>query len=78
MAHARHAIAGNRNFAFPYCVLALASARLGQAGEAGQAVQRLAQIAPGFRLGSLRSIRFADAARLQPDLDLLRAAHLPE
>jgi adenylate cyclase len=78
VAHARHAIAGNRNFAFPYCVLALGLARLGHAEEAAQAVRRLAQIAPGFHLGSLRSIRFADVARLQPDLDLLRAAHLPE
>jgi hypothetical protein len=33
---------------------------------------------PRFRLGSLRKIRFADAARLQSDLDLLRGAHLPE
>jgi adenylate cyclase len=78
VAHARQAIAGNRYFAFPYCVLALGSARLGHAGEAAQAVQRLAQIAPNFHLGALRSIRFADAAQLQPDLDLLRAAHLPE
>jgi hypothetical protein len=53
-------------------------ARLGHAEEAAQAVRRLAQIAPGFHLGSLRRIRFADVARLQPDLDLLRAAHLPE
>lgn len=78
VAQARQAIAGNRNFAFPYCVLALGCAHLGRADEAAQAVQRLAQIAPGFHLGALRSIRFADAARLQPDLDLLRAAHLPE
>ena len=78
VAHARHAIEGNRNFAFPYCVLALGCARLGRADEAAQAVRRLAQAAPGFHLGSLRGIRFADAARLHPDLDLLRAAHLPE
>ena len=38
VAHARKAIEGNRNFAFPYCVLALGCARLGQADEAAQAV----------------------------------------
>jgi adenylate cyclase len=78
VAYARRAIEGNRNFAFPYCVLALGCARLGHAEEAAQAVRRLVGAAPGFRLGSLRRIRFADAARLQPDLNLLRAAHLPE
>jgi adenylate cyclase len=78
VAYARQAIEGNRHFAFPYCVLALGCARLGHADEAAQAARRLAHAAPGFRLGSLRSIRFADAARLRPDLDLLRAAHLPE
>jgi adenylate cyclase len=78
VAHARRAIEGNRNFAFPYCVLALGCARLGQADEAEQTVRRLIRAAPGFRLGSLRRIRFADAARLQSELDLLRAAHLPE
>src|SRR5271169_1732562 len=76
MAHARRAIEGNRNFAFPYCVLALGCARLGHADEAAHAVRRLAGAAPGFRLSSLRRIRFADAARLQPDLILLRAANL--
>ena len=54
VAHARHAIEGNRNFAFPYCVLALGCARLGRADEAAQAVRRLARAAPGFHLGSLR------------------------
>ena len=78
VAHAHRAIEGNRNFAFPYCVLALACARLGHVDEAAQAVRRLVGAAPGFRLGSLRRIRFADAGRLQPDLNLLRAAHLPE
>lgn len=78
VAHAHRAIEGNRNFAFPYCVLALACARLGHVDEAAQAVRRLVSAAPGFRLGSLRRIRFADAGRLQPDLNLLRAAHLPE
>jgi adenylate cyclase len=78
VAHARKAIDGNRNFGFPYCVLALGCARLGRADEAAEAVRRLARTAPRFRLGSLRKIRFADAACLQSDLDLLREAHLPE
>jgi tetratricopeptide (TPR) repeat protein len=78
VAHARKAIEGNRNFAFPYSVLALACARLGRADEADQAVRRLARVAPRFRLGSLRKIRFADAARLQSDLELLRTADVPE
>ena len=78
VAHARRAIEGNRNFAFPHCVLALGCARLGHVEEAAQAVRRLVNIAPDFHIGSLRRIRFADAARLQSDLDLLRAAHLPE
>lgn len=77
-AHARRAIDGNPNFVFPYCVLALACARLGHIEEAAQAVRGLVRTAPRFRLGSLRKIRFADAARLQADLDLLREAHLPE
>jgi adenylate cyclase len=76
--HARKAIEGNRNFAFPYCVLALGYARLGRGEEAAQAVRQLVHAAPRFRIGSLRKIRFADAARLQSDLDLLREAHLPE
>jgi adenylate cyclase len=76
--HARKAIEGNRNFAFPYCVLALGCARLGQREEAVQAVRRLVSAAPSFRIGTLRKIRFADAACLQPDLALLRAARLPE
>jgi len=78
VAHARRAIEGNRNFAFPHCVLALGCARLGHVDEAAQAVRRLVNVAPGFHIGSLRRIRIADAARLQSDLDLLRAAHLPE
>ncbi len=78
VAQARRAIDGNRNFAFAYCVLALGCARLGHAEEAAQTVRRLVRAAPGFHIGSLRRIRFADAASLQPDLDLLRAAHLPE
>ena len=77
VAHARKAIEGNRNFVFPYCVLALACARLGRADEAAQAVRRLVRAAPRFRLGSLRKIRFADAARLQSDLELLRGRICP-
>jgi adenylate cyclase len=78
VAHARKAIEGNRNFAFAYCVLALGCARLGRRQDAAEAVRRLIGAAPGFRIGSLRKIRFADAARLQSDLDLLRGARLPE
>ncbi|HYU12107.1 MAG TPA: adenylate/guanylate cyclase domain-containing protein [Stellaceae bacterium] len=77
-AHARKAIDGNPNFALAYCVSAIASARLGRSAEAGQAVGRLIAVAPKFRLGTLRRIRFADAARLLSDLDLLRAAGLPD
>src|SRR5439155_750502 len=64
--HARKAIEGNQNFAFPYCVLALGCAHLGRREETREAVRRLTGAAPGFRLGTLRKIRFADAARLQP------------
>ena len=78
VAHARKAIDGNRNFVFPYCVLASGCARLGHADEAAEAVRHLVSAAPRFRLGSLRKIRFADAARLQSDLELLREANLPE
>jgi len=76
--HARRAIEGNRNFAFPYFVLALGCARLGQREEAVQAVRQLIAAVPSFRIGTFRKIRFADAARLQSDLDLLRQAHLPD
>jgi adenylate cyclase len=76
--HARKAIEGNRNFAFPYCMLALGCARLGQHQEASQTIRRLASAAPSFRIGTLRKIRFTDAARLHPDLALLQAAGLPE
>ena len=76
--HARKAIEGNRNFPFPYCVLALGCARLNQREEAAQAVRRLVGAAPSFRIGALRRIRFADAERLEPELALLRAARLPE
>ena len=69
---------GNRNFLFPYCVLALASARLDRRDDAAQAVRQLVRVAPQFRLGSLRRIRLADAARLQSDLELLQAVQLPE
>ena len=76
--HARKAIEGNRNFAFPYCILALASARLGRPDEAAKAVRQLARVAPQFGLGSLRRIRLADEARLQSDLELLREAEIPD
>jgi len=78
VSHAGKAIEGNRNFAFPHWVEALGCARLGRNDEAAQAVRRLVGAAPRFRLESLRRIRFADSARLQADLDLLRRAHLPE
>src|SRR5205814_2064159 len=70
ISHARKAIEGNRNFAFPYCVLALGCARLGHTDDAAQAVRRLIGAAPRFRLEALRRIRFADVARLQSDLEL--------
>jgi tetratricopeptide (TPR) repeat protein len=76
--HARKAIEGNSNFAFPYCVLALGSARLGHADEAAQTLRRLVRVMPSFRLGALRKIRFADAVRLQSDLELLGEAQIPE
>jgi adenylate cyclase len=76
--HARKAIEGNQNFAFSYCVLALAAARLGRTEDAADAVRRLVRIAPRFHIGTLRKIRFADAVRLEAELDLLRTAHLPE
>jgi tetratricopeptide (TPR) repeat protein len=78
VAHAGKAIEGNRNFAFPYCILALASAKLGHSDEAAEAVRQLVRVAPQFRLGSLRKIRLADEARLQADVDLLQGADLPE
>jgi adenylate cyclase len=78
VAHARKAIEGNRNFAFAYCILALGCAHLGRSAEAAQAVSQLIGVAPHFRIGTLRKIRFADAARLQSDLELLREAHLTE
>jgi Flp pilus assembly protein TadD len=76
--NARKAIDGNRNFALPYCVMALGCARLGQPEEASQAIRQLTVTAPSFRLGALRKIRFADTGRLESDLALLQAAHLPE
>ena len=75
VAHARKAIEGNRNFVFPYCALALGCARLGRADEAAQAVRGLVRAAPRFRVASLRNIRFANATRLQSDLELLREAN---
>jgi len=76
--YARKAVDDNPNFALAYCVLAIALARLGRGAEAGQAIARLIAIAPRFRLGTLRRIRFADAGRLQSNLALLRAAGLSD
>ncbi|MGH7059928.1 MAG: hypothetical protein ACREFH_06050, partial [Stellaceae bacterium] len=78
VAHAQKAIEGNPHLAFSYCVLALGAARLGRTGDAADAVRRLVRAAPGFRIGTLRKIRFADAERLQSELDLLRMANLPD
>ena len=76
--HAQQAISGHPKFAFPHCALVLGLARLGRRQETEDAVGRLLAAVPRFRLGMLRKLRFADAARLQPDLKLLRAARLPE
>jgi adenylate cyclase len=76
--HARKTIDSNPNFAFSYCVLALSYARLDNADETEQAVRRLVKVAPRFCLGTLRRIRFADAALLPPDLVVLRGAGLPD
>jgi tetratricopeptide (TPR) repeat protein len=78
IAHARKAIEGNRNFGCSYCVLALAFAGLGRSDEAAETVRQLVRVAPQFRLRSLRKIRFADAARLQSDLELLGEAQILE
>jgi len=43
-----------------------------------QAVRQLISLAPRFRLGTLRRIRFSDVAILRTDLDILRAAGLPD
>ena len=74
---ARKAIDGNPRLALARFVLAAALARIGQGGEAEEAVGRLRQTAPRFRAGTVRRIRFTDSARLQADLELLRAAGLP-
>jgi tetratricopeptide (TPR) repeat protein len=78
VAHARKAIEGNRNFALPYCVLAVGHARLGDAAQAAEAIRRLFRVAPRFRLESLRKIRLADAAALHADMALLRETQIPE
>jgi Flp pilus assembly protein TadD len=75
---ARKAIDGNRNFALAYSILAMGCVRLGQSEEASQAVRQLTAAVPSFRVGTLSKIRFADAARLQSDLALLREAQLLE
>jgi adenylate cyclase len=76
--HARKAIDGNPNCALAHCALSMAYARLGRVEEAEQTIRRLVAVAPRFRIGTLRRIRFADPGRLRPDLDLLRAAGLPD
>ena len=75
--HAHRAIECNRNFAFSYCVLAMCLTRIGNVDTATQTVHQLVSLAPRFRLGTLRRIRFADAAILSADLEALRAAGLP-
>ena len=59
-------------------LLAVASARLGRTTEALKALRGLLEVAPQFRIGMLRRVRFADAKLLEPDLALLRAARIPE
>lgn len=75
---ARKAIDGNPKFAFGHCLLALACARLGQTGAALKALRGLVEVAPQFRIGMLRRVRFADAKLLEGDLSLLRSARIPE
>jgi len=76
--HARKAIEGNRNFAFAYCLLAIACARLNRREAAEHAIRELLRAAPGFRLATLRRMPSLCAA-LQPiNLTLLSAAGLPE
>jgi adenylate cyclase len=76
--NARKAIDGNRRFAFAHCLLALACARLGRTDEALKALRDLLMVAPQFRTGMLRRVRFADAKLLETDLALLRTARIPE
>ena len=76
--HARKAIEGNRNFAFPYCLLAIASAHLNRREAAEQAIRELLRVAPRFHLGSLRRMPSLHAALPPIDLSLLSAAGLPE
>jgi adenylate cyclase len=77
VAHARKALEANPRLALARYVLAAALARAGQSGEATEAVERLQEVAPRFRAGTLHRIRFADSARLQADVELLRAVGLP-
>ena len=53
-------------------------ARLGRADEALKALRDLLKVAPQFRIGMLRRVRFADAKLLEADLALLRTARIPE
>jgi tetratricopeptide (TPR) repeat protein len=76
--NARKAIDGNPKFAFAHCLLALACARVGHTSEALKALRGLINVAPQFRIGMLRRVRFADAKLLEGDLALLRTARIPE
>src|SRR5262249_10870267 len=76
--NAHKAINGNQQFAFAHCLLALACARVGRTNEAVKALHRLLEVAPQFRIGMLRRVRFADAKLLHSDLALLRTARIPE
>jgi adenylate cyclase len=76
--NARKAIEGNPKFAFAHCLLALACARLGRTNETLKALRELLKVAPQFRTGMLRRVRFADAKLLETDLALLRTARIPE
>jgi adenylate cyclase len=76
--NARKAVDGNPKFAFAHCLLALAYARLGHASQALEALRGLVEVAPQFRIGMLRRVRFADTELLEDDLALLRTARIPE
>jgi tetratricopeptide (TPR) repeat protein len=76
--NARKAVDYNPNLAFAHCLLALTYARLGQTSDAAKALRGLLEVAPRFRIGMLRRVRFADAKLLEPDLAVLRTSRIPE
>jgi len=76
--HARNAIEGNRNFAFPIAVLALGCARLGQREEAVQAIRQLVSAAPGFRIGPYAGSGSPTRARCSRISICWRTARLPD